>query len=332
MALPLGVALALTVTATPAEARSADALPYLSADADVVVSVNVRHVLDSAAFRKHARGGLEAWLKKDPRGIALSLVGLDVEKDIARVTVAGPSGWSFRDDWLAIVQGRFPVDRIHPGADLAIRLRPSALAFHPYENVRIYEVRGQDQAGPTYAAFLDPQTLVVSPRRKRIKQAIHPGASKPPALNPDLVALLKDQDDRQAAWLAGVPDHLVNEELAGNPRLRNLFSAIRSFRGTARLTDGVQGELNIQTTEPRAAVRLRRWLELAIAGAIVAFGNDETAADQLPLLTGILRTAETSVTDTTLHVQATISPELVDRWVRYQKEKKGEPRSGPDGR
>src|SRR5205085_2724204 len=80
----LGLALAAAVL-SPA-ARGADVDKYLPADAELVISVNVRQILDSALVKKYGQAQAEAAIKKGEAQKLLSTIGLDPLKDITTIT------------------------------------------------------------------------------------------------------------------------------------------------------------------------------------------------------------------------------------------------------
>lgn len=293
---------------------------YLPEETDMVLSANVRQVVAAPVFRRHALDRVRAWLKNDPRAHVLSIVGLDPLRDIDRVVLSGPASFALRTRWLAIIEGRFEVRRIHASAEVLARVEPSRLRLGRQDGVALYQVYGKKLPTPVFAAFLDHHTLVVSPVRGWVTDAIdkHVG-KKTPSLNKDLQALLEDRDDRRSLWLAGVPLDLVRHQLADNPRLRAIFSGVRSFGGEIHLTERAQAQLRIDTENPRAALQLRRFLEGARAVTILALTSNEKWARDAPLLAGLLESFRTSQDSGTLTLDASVTGEQIDQWARAKR-------------
>src|SRR5438105_4660189 len=101
--------LAAALAAAPARAGEVD--KYLPEDTEVLVSVNVRQIVDSDLFKKYALEQARAALKdqEDVQDV-LKELGLDPFKDLDRVLVAKPSGGE-QDRGLVIAYGRFDLDR-----------------------------------------------------------------------------------------------------------------------------------------------------------------------------------------------------------------------------
>src|SRR5262249_47295568 len=102
---------ALAVAALAAPARAADLDPYLPADTEVVVTVNVRQLLGSELLKKLGLDKAKEALKDlDQVKTVLDELGFDPFKDLDRLTVAGPGGTE-QDRGLIIARGRFDPDK-----------------------------------------------------------------------------------------------------------------------------------------------------------------------------------------------------------------------------
>src|SRR5262245_27654260 len=82
-------ALAVSAATLPA----ADVDKYLPADTEMVLTINIRQILDSALVKKEALGMLTDLIQgSEEAKTTLTKLGLDPLKDIDRLTVAGPGG------------------------------------------------------------------------------------------------------------------------------------------------------------------------------------------------------------------------------------------------
>ena len=86
--------LALVLAGPAAGARAADLDPYLPADTESYLSVNVRQILDSPVFKKQLLVPARAAIKEAAGGqldLVLKDLGLDPFKDIDRLIIASPA-------------------------------------------------------------------------------------------------------------------------------------------------------------------------------------------------------------------------------------------------
>lgn len=331
-AVPLALALLLVHTAVPRPADTTAAQKYLPDETDMVVSANVRQILDSAAFRKYGLDRVRAWLKDDPRARVMSLVGLDPLRDIRRVVVAGPASLAVRSRWLAVIQGHFEVHRIHSSAELLTKVQPARLKLTRQAGVALYEVHGRRLPQPVFAAFLDDGTLIASPVKGWVTDAVLKHAGKKAAsLNKDLQALLAEGDDSRSLWLAGVPLDLVRNQLASNPRLRGLIAGVHWFAGQAHVTDGARAVVRIETDNARIGLQIRRLLEGARAVIILALTSRDKLEHDDPLLAGLLDSFRMAQDEGTIALEAAVTADQIDQWIHNRQRKDSESNPAREG-
>jgi hypothetical protein len=110
-------------------ARAAEVDRLLPADSELVVTVNVRQILESPLFKKHvalkdAQDALTEHLPGEANQILKDL-GFDPFTDLDSVTVAGPGGHD-KDRGLIVVRGRFDADKIKARAAQAAKDDPDS--------------------------------------------------------------------------------------------------------------------------------------------------------------------------------------------------------------
>src|SRR5438128_2254889 len=103
------MALALAAGFLSLPARAAEIDRYLPAHADMVMSVNVRQVVDSPVFKEHFHELARKWVKTAPAGQVMTLLDLDPLKDVQRITAAGTGVIGLLDRGLVIAHGDFDV-------------------------------------------------------------------------------------------------------------------------------------------------------------------------------------------------------------------------------
>src|SRR5258707_15347454 len=111
------LALVLAVGLLAAPARAAEVDKYLPSEAEAVMFVNVRQILDSAVVKKYALELAKDGLKNNVDAQQmLNAFGLDPFKDITSFTVATGGGIS-EPKLLAIMHGTFDVAKIQAAVE-----------------------------------------------------------------------------------------------------------------------------------------------------------------------------------------------------------------------
>src|SRR5262249_51508286 len=145
--------------------RAADLDPYLPEDTETVLNLNVRQVLDSALIKKHAlEAAQEALRGNDQVQDILKDLGFDPFKDLDHILIAAPGGTD-KDRGLAIVRGRFDVDKFKAKAEEAATNNGENLKIHKVQGGKylLYEVNTPDLDTPLFVALASKNTLLVSP-------------------------------------------------------------------------------------------------------------------------------------------------------------------------
>jgi tetratricopeptide (TPR) repeat protein len=149
---------------------------YLPDNAGFVLAVNVRQLVTAPAFVRHYRARLERLVKEQERWQVL-LAGLAIEpsRDLTRVVIAGPALDGEAPVTLRVlVQGRFDPERFRLLAENAYKVVevPDGLGGH----YRLYELADAARRGPGFFALASPTTVVFSPSRAEVVDALEKGA------------------------------------------------------------------------------------------------------------------------------------------------------------
>jgi hypothetical protein len=309
------LAVAIGIVASSATAAPLDR--YLPAKSQWVVGVNVRSLLGSAAFKKYGGDKLKLKLSKDKEAQELQRVlGFDPYEDVNTVIAAG-----LGDDpleFLLIVHGRFDLDRIQPILDMVSDGNPEALKIAVEKTVRFYEFKTPEQMEPAFAAFLDDDTLVISNKKEHIFHAIERSNDrKPTRLEKGLQALVDKADAKKTVWIAAQVPEKARQKIAENPQAAPFAQKIKYVAGYVTVADGLQTELQLQTTDLRSAGELRNTLETIRPFVSKALqDNKDIGSVAAPILDGIKITQLKN----SLNFSSKVSASQVDRIVkRLQK-------------
>ena len=222
----VGVALAAPHTARAAVVGP-EADKFIPADADAVILIDVRQLVDSPAFQKYGKTDAIQGLQNPLVRALLDALGLDPLKDVDSLLLAS-SGDVMADNprVLLVVRGQFDVDRIRLAARLYAAEHPADLTVGEADGQTIYEGKG-DGKQPFYAVLPpDGTTLLASTDKAYLLQAVTNRSSGP---SKELQDALGTIDGKEAVWMAALATDAMRKVMEAAPQgLRNL--AARSWR------------------------------------------------------------------------------------------------------
>ena len=127
--------------------------------ADTVVQVNVRQILDSDITKKYALEQLKQFLDGNDAKKIMSELGLDPLKDIDQLVI-GSSGASKEDmKGMIIIHGKFNVDKLTKAAEVQTKRDADKFSKIVEGNTTIYKglIDGLEQ--PFYATIWDTKKI-----------------------------------------------------------------------------------------------------------------------------------------------------------------------------
>jgi hypothetical protein len=308
---------AVLLAAVPS-ARAAELDRYVPADAQFVLHVNARQLLDAPLTRKFALEHMRATLQKQP-GLqeALDALGIDLFQDVRTVTVAlAEHDGSLTG--LMIVRGRLDRARIDTAAEQFARDHPDALKIHRPGGTAIYEVIDRAEKGkPAFAAVLEREVVVVAPTQQAVVDAIACRDGKKTA-GPvkELRDLVSRLDGRQTAWLAGVLTDDLRKRLAGGVLGKDRAGEIKAVSGGLTVTDALQAALHIETTSRHTASDVRKMLAGLKSLAAYAMAHNENAAAHGPFVSAVLRATRITSDAGGVTIRVNIRPNQLEKEVR----------------
>lgn len=271
--LAAAAALALLAPAAPA----ADPDKLLPADADIVLSVNVRQLVGSEVVKQYALGQLKDALAGQDAQKLLTDLGLDPFKDIDRVTVGGTGKDAADMKFLAVVRGKFDPAKLTAAARKQAKDDPDHFRAVKDSGGKVFQYT-PDSGSPVYAAVVDDGAVVLGSDPKLVAGA---AASAAAGLSPAVAALVKKMDDRAAVWVvAVVKDKLGELPIPGgfgnNPAVKKQLGNIDAVSAVIRTTEDVTMEIALGMRDEAAAAETGK----SVADLL------QTLKGALPLLIG----------------------------------------------
>jgi hypothetical protein len=305
---------ALLLAAAPLRAGEVDRC--LPADTEVVLTVNVRQLLDSPLVKKygleHAR---EALKSLDEVSDVLADLGFDPFTDLDRVTVGSPAAGD-PDRGLIIARGTFNPVKFRAKAEDAAKDHPDAFKVHKVPAGAagpqpVYEVVLPGQDASLFVALAGKDTLLASPGKDYVADALKQAAGKGKAAlkNKDFQALLERMDDRQSLAVAAVGSALRKAKVEG---AADLFAKVEAVGGGLTVGDDLKLELAVAARTADEARDLRKAAGDGLNQATALVGLLATQNEQLALLTDVLKSVRVGGKDKTVSLKATVPADLLE--------------------
>ena len=201
----LGLAAALAVALAAPTARAAEPDRLLPADADTVMYVNVKQLIESDIVKKYALEQIKQALAGQDAKKLLEELGLDPLKDVEKMWV-GTSGKDASDmKALVVVHGKFDPDKLFKAAEAATKKDGDKFSMvKDGKNTTMFKFQ-PDQGNPVYGTVVDDTTVIAGTDKKMIATALKQAADKKKSpITADLTAIVKKMDEKSSMFVASV--------------------------------------------------------------------------------------------------------------------------------
>lgn len=278
----ISLGLAVPALAAPAPDR------LTPADAEMVVTVNVRQLLQTPVVKKHALDPLKALLKRnDELQQLLTAAGLDPLKDIATISLSTSGNPADKGKLLAVVRGNFDTDKARSAAEEYAKKHPGRIKSFKEGELPMWEVIASAHK-PFYAAFAGKNTLIMSAAKEDTIAAVRRADQLPPRLSKDLQAALNQLKGTESVWMALAATDDIKQLLKADDTAKDFADSMRYVTGVLELNDDAQLTLVIHSSTPEAATQIKSKLDdLVKVFAFVGAGRDAGSQIVKEVLDGI---------------------------------------------
>ncbi len=318
LALLTGVCLA--VAAVPAPAAQPDKL--LPDDTFMVLNIDVRQLISSDVVKKHALEDFRAALKKNAQASEiLSVLNFDPEKDLHSITLAvgggvplGPGGPM--PDALGVIRGKFDLERVHGVLAELVKNKADKVSVSEYGKFKVYEAR--EGPTPTYVAFADGQTIIVSPKKSLVTDALDRSQGKSTGkLKSAMASALEKADAKQTVWVALNFPTEIKDLIKAQPQAAPIAEKLDSLTAGITVRDNIAAQIGIHLSDAAMAKQLAAGVDQAKQFlGLAAFQNKELG----PLVVDIIPTIKATTQDSSVVITAELSPAIIDKLVKAAKE------------
>jgi len=271
-------------------------------DAEVIVQVNVRQMLQTPLAKKHALDPLKALLERSTEtSRLLPVAGLDPFKDIDTIALSTSGRPLSGGKLLVVVRGSFTPDKVLAAADDYSKKHPDRVKNCKEGDLPMWEIHSDDKS--FYAAFADNKTLVMTATKKDTAAVVHRAGQPPQQLSAAMQAALAHLKGDENMWLAMVATEDIKQLLRSEDTSKGFADALQSVTGALELSEDAQFRLVAHTDSAEAAAKIKAKLEelmplLSFLGA----GKDKSGQIAKEVIDSIQLKAEKNDVSVRIHV------------------------------
>jgi hypothetical protein len=310
----VGGLLGVVLLAGPAGLRGAEADPLLPEDTEVIMTINVKQLMESGLAKKFdVKEKIKTAIEgSNEASTALSAMGLDPTSDFDRVTVAASA--SSPDKALIIVRGKFDKKKIETALKAA---KDDKIKETKVGGMTAFEFSGQGQT--MVGAILNDKAIVLSNGEDAIKAAgKRADAKDAPTLKSKAFAALLNKADSKATMQLLAVNNKTDAQIPNvvPADIAELLEKVETMTAAITVADDVKMAIEVSTKDAESAEKMNDLAKLGIG-----LGKDQAPkiARRMPaagLLVDLAESAKTAVKDKTVTVTGSMSGSAIEKAVK----------------
>jgi hypothetical protein len=302
--------------------------PYLPAETDVVVTVNMRQVSDSELGKKVGADLIKQLLGAVKQAsTAVEATGLDLLKDFEVINAGIDIDHIDPPKPFVLFEGKFDLKKVQASIDAFVKAHPDKLSTVAVGEKTGYKIAGDKAEHTMYAAILDEAKLVVAATTDDLKGAFAAlDGKRKPVISKELAGLLATAKSTAPifarAWVKGKLAELrvPNEKL--NAQVQKVDWAI----ATVTVNKDVAFTLTVNCPD-EASAKLTSDLLGAVVGLIrlqiIAASEDQP---ELKPISDLLRATKVAPVGKQVVATGSVKGEAIEKALKPMPEPKPDPK------
>jgi hypothetical protein len=310
----------------PAAAPAADIVPYLPAETDAVLTIQVRQVADSELGKKIGADLMKELLGASKQASAVvEATGLNLLKDFDVITVGMDLDQTDPPKLFALFEGKFDAKKAESSLAAYAKANAEKLTAIKLGEKSAYKVPGGKPSETMFAAIIDDTKLAVASSEKDLEGAFAAAAgTRKPVIARELATLLANARSTAPifarAWVKGK----MNELKLPNERLTAEIRNVDWATAAINVTKDVSLTVTINTPNEKTAQLVSDLLG-AVVGLIrlqiVAAAEDQP---ELKPISDLLRATKVAPSGKTVVATGSVKGEAIEKALRPPEAKKDE--------
>lgn len=316
------VAVLILVLAGPGALRAADLDPFIPADTESYVSVNIRQIIESELFKKQLIAPAKQALQDiggDTLKSTLKDLGVDPFKDVDRLIIASPGGTE-TDRGLIILHGKFDPAKFKTKGEEAARENADVVKLHKTPlgggvHHTLYEVVIPNQDTSLFVALVSEKTILASPGKDYVVDALKDARAKKKRTlkSKELQALIEKLKPNQSLSLAALGKSISQADNEVVPKfITEAFGGIEAIGGGLTVSDEVKMELLLASKSGESARKMHQALDRGLKLALVGLALIGEERKELNLLLEVLKSLKVSNKGVVVSVTGRLSQDVLE--------------------
>jgi hypothetical protein len=306
---------AVLVLAVPARAAEVD--PYLPGDTEVVFVVNAKQLLDSSLVKKHFLQEMQAMIKSNAEVTnILNSLGFDPFKDLTSLTAA-MSMVGNDAKGLLITHGNFDKAKFEAKAEEVAKDKSDILKVVREGDRKVYEIKHDPGEKPHYVGLANATTIVVSPDKQYVLDALAKGdGKKQPTVKKPVQDLIEKVDGKQSVWFTATANAFLRGDLSGDERAKKNLEKMDSITAGLTIDKGVKVDFAIVTKSATNAKELAEEIKegLSQAKGLLALMSDQYK--KITPLVDIVGKLQVNTQGSTISLASEVSEEIIEKGLK----------------
>jgi hypothetical protein len=304
--------LALLASASTARA-AAEPDPLTPSDAEVMVQINVRWLLQTPLMKKHALDPLQLLLQRDEEvRQLLRTAGLDPLKDVDTIAFSASGNPAADGKMLVVVRGDFAPDKVRSAVEEYAKKHPGRVKSIKHGELPMWEIPDENKA--FYAAFAGNKTLVMTAKKEDTAEAVGRASRTPRRPSKEMRAALDHLQGSEGIWMAAVATDDVKRLLQRDDNSRDFAAALQSVTGAVAVHNDARLSLVVHTNSAEAAAKVKTKLDdLMKLVHFLGAGQDNSARIAKEVLDNVQ--LKTDKNDVSIRLQVT------EAWIEKARQK-----------
>jgi hypothetical protein len=312
--LVLGSALAAA-----APVRAVDIEKLLPKETDMVISVNVRQMLDSPVVKTHALDLIKTALKHNKElQEVIQEFGIDLLADVNRVTLGAGVEDITNPKGMAILEGRFDLRKIGNAMDNLVQKAPKQYSRDKVDGKTVYKIAPPDQTPPFYVATIDATLMVSSTSKEFLGAAFDAvNGTRAPEIKKEVSALLAKADSKASLFMvAYLKGRLDSVPLVADPKMKKVVEQVQSLAIEVKAETDINFEVAIESTTAEDAGKLKELVSGGLEFGKIMIKNATAGQPSLQPLVGLVGSMAVSQREKSVVVKGKLTGDGLEQMLK----------------
>jgi len=318
--------LGLTALLLTAPARAADLEKLLPNDTEVISTINIKQILDSALVKKLDIDKVKQAIKdKEEAQKVLDALGFDPFKDLESITAAGPGG-NETDKGLVIIKGNFDVAKFKAAAEAAAKDHKDVIEIEKVPDglggkYEMYKVSPPELPNSFYVSIASKDYILIAPAKDYLIDAHDKlaGRKKTTLKSKEMAALLSHIDPKQSISVAIVSKALEKSPLADQEKVKEILDKLDDVIFSVTIDKDVDLALRITAKTAKDAEDLDDKIKDGLNAALGFAALIATQKKELAPLVDVLKAIKPKTKDKTITVTVKFEGEEIEKLIPKDK-------------